>query len=58
MPQRELEQEQPEVSVPPSWESSPWTAEDRTVAQPEEQQEETPLTLADQKQHVVDLTER
>ncbi len=52
--QRELEQKQPEVSAPPSWESSPWMPEERTAAQPEGV-DETPVALADQNEHVVDL---
>jgi hypothetical protein len=54
--QREVEKQQPEVSVPPSWE--PWTPEERNVAQPEGQDETTPLVLAEQKQHLVELPQQ
>ncbi len=54
MPQREPEQRQPEQPTPPSWESAPWTPEERSAAQPEEERP-APLRLADQNEHVVDL---
>jgi hypothetical protein len=59
MPQRELEQQKPEVSAPPSWERSPWVPAERIAAQPEGQEQLVlPLQLADQNEHVVDLFER
>src|SRR5437660_6939635 len=59
MPQRELEQQKPEVSAPPSWERSPWVPEERIAAQPEGQEQlALPLRLADQNEHVVYLFER
>ena len=55
--QREIEQKQPEVSAPPSWESSPWTPEERIAAQPEHEEQVT-VVLADQNAHVIDLPQR
>jgi hypothetical protein len=52
--QREIEKQQPEVSAPPSWESSPWMPEERIAAEPVGNQE-LPVVLADQDEHVVDL---
>jgi hypothetical protein len=55
--QREIEQKQPEVSAPPSWESSPWMPEDRIAAEPKGQEEMT-VVLADQNEHLIELPPR
>jgi hypothetical protein len=55
--QREIEQKQPEVSAPPSWESSPWNPEERTAAQPEREEQLT-MALDDQNAHVIELPQR
>ena len=51
---REFEEQKPEVSAPPSWESTPWQPEERSAAQPESEPE-MKVALADQNEHVVDL---
>ena len=55
--QHEIEQKQPEVSAPPSWESTPWNPEERIAAQPEHEEQLT-VVLADQNAHAIDLPQR
>ncbi len=49
---REIEPKQEEVSAPPSWE--PWTPEERIAAELKAE-DETPLALDKQEEHVVEL---
>jgi hypothetical protein len=53
MPSRELQKPSPDGLVAPAWESTPWQAEERVVA--EVQSSEPPLQLSDE--HVIELTE-